>query len=88
MPHCGNAMTTSQHILLIRANAGNTCETCPICNRAPHDPFRRYDKLGKVIMGCVDACHTDKVTGTDESKAWHMLGARLRRLTLEHLKSL
>ncbi len=43
--------------------------TCNTCTNDERRPYRVYDERGKVITGCVDACHTDHLIG--ESARWH-----------------
>ncbi len=44
---------------------------CPSCTHPFHSPFRQYDSEGKVLMGCVDECHTGHLTSLSESQRWH-----------------
>lgn len=44
---------------------------CPTCTRRACDPFRRYDKTGRVLYGCVDAFHTGHLVTPSESARWH-----------------
>jgi hypothetical protein len=46
-------------------------ETCNICCRRPESPWRTYDERGKVINGCVDACHSGRLVTPSESASWH-----------------
>jgi len=52
-------------------SAQETCTTCPICTRSVDSPYRVYDERGRVIQGCVDACHTDHLVSVSESARWH-----------------
>jgi len=44
------------------------CNTC--CNPVDQ-PYRVYDERGKVLQGCVDACHTGELVTPSESSFWH-----------------
>lgn len=46
-----------------------TNPTCNTCCRSTHAPYRRRDERGKIVEGCVDACHSEHVYGADA--AWH-----------------
>lgn len=48
-----------------------TIRFCNTCCRPASSPFRVWDAHGKVVMGCVDACHTDKLATPSESARWH-----------------
>ena len=58
---------------------------CPTCCRDHFSPHRVYDTRGKVVEGCVDACHTGQLYG--ESAFWHARPAAvsIRRETLKSL---
>jgi hypothetical protein len=43
---------------------------CTTCNKPDHSPFRVFEG-SKVVMGCVDACHTSKLVTPSESAFWH-----------------
>ena len=79
--------TISEKILSIRAAAGNPCNTCPTCGRAPSAPYRRYDAQGRVTEGCIDATHTGRLVGTSESNRWHMrpVAEVMRRAELKRI---
>jgi hypothetical protein len=64
--------------------------TCNTCTRADHSPFREYDAFGKVINGCVDACHTDKLVSPSESSWWHSRkeAVKIRAITARAQKGL
>ena len=56
-----------------RGHGDTTTEASPTCNtcgRPKASPFRRYDKHGKVVEGCINAAHNDQLYG--ESLRWHM----------------
>ena len=44
---------------------------CPTCFRAPAAPFRVWDASGKILSGCVDACHTGHLVTPSASASWH-----------------
>ena len=44
---------------------------CNTCTRSDHSPYRVYDTRGKVVAGCVDACHTGRLMTPSESANWH-----------------
>lgn len=44
---------------------------CNTCVRPASNPFRVYDERGRVIMGCVDECHTGHLATPSESARWH-----------------
>ena len=44
---------------------------CLTCGCPDHSPWRAYDDRGRVILGCVDACHTDRLITPSESARWH-----------------
>jgi hypothetical protein len=46
-------------------------DTCPICIRPGYDPYRVYDKLGKVLQGCVASFHDGRLVQISESNRWH-----------------
>lgn len=31
--------------------------TCSICTRSTENPYRHYNKEGKITEGCIDKCH-------------------------------
>lgn len=43
-------------------------EKCPTCTRSVFSPYRRLFN-GKIVEGCIDASHDDKLYG--ESLRWH-----------------
>lgn len=45
--------------------------TCTTCGRSDSNPFRVTDGAGRIIAGCVDACHTGKLPGLHETSRWH-----------------
>jgi hypothetical protein len=64
-------------------------QTCNICTRSVYDPFRVYDKQGKCVEGCVDECHTGKLTPISDSSRWHNRPAakQIRRNLRKMLKA-
>jgi len=80
--------SVDDQIFDIRARAGNSGTHCPTCGRSAHSPHRRYDARGKVVEGCIDACHKPHIYG--ESLRWHMRPAAVahRKDVLAHLKAL
>ena len=44
---------------------------CNTCTNSVYAPYRVYSAQGKVLEGCVDACHTDHLTTPGESARWH-----------------
>lgn len=78
------AKSQSAKILSIRLVAGNDCAICPVCCNKPGNPFRAFDKSGRVINGCVDATHTGHLVPISESQRWHMRPAAIdiRRMQL------
>jgi len=44
--------------------------TCKTCGRGLDDPYRFY-RDGKIIAGCVAACHTAHLVRPSASAAWH-----------------
>lgn len=89
VPTAAQDATTSAKLVAFRAKYGGDAESCPTCTRAPTRPFRRIVD-GKIVEGCVDACHTGQFTGLSSSNAWHTRPeARiLRKETFDHLKTL
>ena len=51
--------------------SANLPTQCPTCTRDPYSPYRVYDPHGKVVVGCVDACHAGKLVTPSESAFWH-----------------
>lgn len=47
-----------------------------------------FSSSGKILHGCVDAIHTDRLVTPSESAFWHAKGKMIRRAELNHLKSL
>ena len=46
--------------------------TCNTCTRQAGSPYRVFGASGKVVQGCVDACHTEALRGIlSESAFWH-----------------
>ena len=45
--------------------------TCPTCTRPSGSPFRVHDSHGKVVNGCVDAFHDDRLVKPSASAFWH-----------------
>lgn len=80
----------SQEIMDIRRSAGNPCVSCPTCCQPRTKPYRRRVN-GKIVEGCIDACHTDTLLGVfGASRDWHFRpeAAEMRRKTLIHLKDM
>ena len=46
--------------------------TCNTCTNRIDQPYRVYDAQGKVIQGCVDACHIGQIVTPSESSRWLM----------------
>lgn len=44
---------------------------CPTCFRPVASPFRVTDAAGKIVNGCVDAAHDDKLVPISASASWH-----------------
>ena len=44
---------------------------CLTCNREASNPWRVYDELGHVTLGCIDECHTGQLVTPSESARWH-----------------
>lgn len=63
---------------------------CPTCTRIASAPYRRHDERGKVTEGCIDAFHTDALSGIiGESTAWHFRAeaVAIRRAELKALEA-
>ncbi len=71
----------------IRLAAGNPGTHCPTCTQPVDRPYRSIHG-GKIVQGCIDACHRPHIHG--ESLKWHMQPAAVerRKRELAHLKSL
>lgn len=80
-------LSVSDKINKIRRSAGWDGSTCPTCTRSCSNPYRRHDAHGKVIEGCVDACHTGRLVSPSESNRWQNSKAAesIRRRELESL---
>lgn len=81
---------TSEKINEIRLANGWKGDHCPTCTRSPHNPYRRYDNRGKVLEGCVDACHEGKLVTPSESARWHSRkeAKDIRRAELKSLQGI
>jgi hypothetical protein len=73
-----------------RRAAGGEMDRCPTCTRTPDAPFRRIDPSGAVVHGCINACHTGRLSPTTNSGVWHSRQAArvLRKETRLHLEVL
>ena len=80
----------SSQIVSIRAKAGNPGTHCPVCTRSVAAPARRRNAEGHTLEGCVDACHSEHLTPSTGSHAWHTrkYAKALRAQTLRDLRSL
>ena len=59
-------------------------DTCNICGKKEHSPFRVYDESGKIVLGCVDKFHTESLRGIiGASTSWHFRpeAVKIRRTT-------
>lgn len=63
--------TPSSRTMAIRAKAGNDGSKCCLCGRKPSNPFRAYDRAGRIVAGCVDATHTGHLVPISECSRWH-----------------
>jgi len=83
---------TSSKIIEMRVAAGNKdTYNCPTCTRPHHNPYTVYGENGEILEGCVDAAHTEYLTGVISAKArWHFRpqARAIRAQTLKHLRSL
>jgi hypothetical protein len=72
----------------IRARAGNPGTHCPKCSQSVGHPHRRKDAHGRIVEGCIDACHKPHISG--ESLKWHMRPSAVahRKDVLAHLESI
>lgn len=60
---------------------------CNTCAKPYNKPFRIYDKNGKIVSGCVDACHTGMLVPLSDSAFWHNRPeSKAVRKNLEKLK--
>lgn len=44
---------------------------CTTCNKPAARPFRVYGPEGRVLHGCIDACHEPHLVSGTESSRWH-----------------
>ncbi len=61
---------------------------CYTCTRPVAAPFRRYNKQGEVVEGCVDASHDGHLYG--ESLRWHNrpVAKQIRKQTRDRLREI
>ncbi len=45
--------------------------TCPTCCKPSDRPYRSHNSEGKIVQGCVDEFHTDRLIGISASSSWH-----------------
>ena len=60
-------------IVANRVRHGGSATHCPTCTRPAFHPYRRIVD-GKIVEGCVDACHSAHVSPASHSGAsyeWH-----------------
>ena len=67
------AIAYSMSMNVADLDKGGTMErmACNTCTREYGSPFRVYDELGRVILGCIDACHAGHLVTPSESARWH-----------------
>ncbi len=56
---------------MISYESNRQTAVCTTCGRSDDSPYRVYDAHGKVIIGCVDDCHTGRLVAISESNRWH-----------------
>lgn len=61
--------------------------TCTVCCKSFDNPYRRHDKNGNIIEGCVDDCHTKYLIPTTNSWNWHN-SKQAKKTRMEHKKFL
>ena len=53
-----------------REGVNKTMNKCPTCVKPLNNPYRRYNRQGQIIEGCIDKCHDKHLIPTTNSYNW------------------